>query len=163
MIVRRYFQPFSELNTVKQQLDQLFDDFAGIETASTTWTPAARLTENEEALTLTLQLPGIDVDSIDVQASREVVAVSGHRVAPETAEGETLRRNEFRYGPFRRVVSLPIGIEPKSVTADYNAGMLVLTLPKAEDVRNRVVKVNVNGAQPAIADAEASDTADAAN
>ncbi|MEL7512161.1 MAG: Hsp20 family protein, partial [Cyanobacteria bacterium J06554_3] len=58
----------------------------------------------------------------------------------------------FRYGAFRRVVSLPVGIEPKSVTADYEAGLLVLNLPKAEDVRNRIVKVNVAD-KPAIAEA----------
>ncbi|MEL6468137.1 MAG: Hsp20/alpha crystallin family protein [Cyanobacteria bacterium J06623_4] len=162
MIVRRYWQPFSEINAVKQQLDQLFDDFAGIETTPTTWTPAATLVESEDALTLHVQLPGINVDDIDIQASREVVAVSGTRPAPKLAEGETLRRNEFRYGAFRRVVSLPVGIEPKSVTANYEAGVLALHLPKAEDVRNRVVKVNVAGAKPAIADATENGSADTA-
>ena len=143
MIVRRYWQPFSEINTVKQQLDQLFDDFVGVETAPTTWTPAATLVESEDALTLHVQLPGVNPDEIDIQANRDAIAISGNRVAPKLAEGETVRRNEFRYGAFRRVVSLPVGIEPKSVTADYDAGLLVLNLPKAEDVRNRIVKVNV--------------------
>ena len=100
-----------------------------------------------------MQLPGVNPDDIDIQANREVIAIAGNRVAPELPEGTKVRRNEFRYGAFRRVVSLPVGIEPKSVTADYEAGVLVLHLPKAEDVRNRVVKVNVAGNQPAIADA----------
>ena len=73
------------------------------------------------------------------------------------AEGETLRRNEFRYGAFRRVVSLPVAIDHNAVTADYEAGVLVLTLPKAEDVRNKVVKVSVAGAKPA----ELTEAADA--
>ncbi len=148
MIVR-YWQPFQEMNAVKQQLDQLFDDFAGVETAPTTWTPATTLVESETALTLRIQLPGINVDDIDIQASREVVAVSGTRPSLELAEGETLRRNEFRYGGFRRVVSLPVAIDHNAVTADYEAGVLVLTLPKAEDVRNQVVKVSIAGAKPA--------------
>jgi len=163
MIVRRYWQPFSnldrEFNTVKQQLDQLFDDFAGVEAAPTTWTPAVSLVEGEDALTLHVQLPGVDVNNIDVQASREVVAVSGDRTAPELSENEKLRRNEFRYGPFRRVVSLPVAIDPKAVTADYEAGLLVLTLPKAEEERNKVVSVSVAGAKPAaITDASAEST-----
>lgn len=163
MIVRRYWQPFQEFNTVKQQLDQLFDDFAGVETAPTTWTPAVSLLESEAALTLHVQLPGVDADGIDIQASREVVAISGDRTAPELAEGTKLRRNEFRYGAFRRVVSLPVAIDPKNVTADYEAGLLVLTLPKAEDERNKVVKVSVAGAseKPAIADAAETNTAEA--
>lgn len=161
MLVRRYWQPLSEMNAVKQQLDQLFDDFAGVETASTSWTPAATLIESEDALTLHVQLPGVNADDIDIQANREVVAISGQRAVPELAEGEKVRRNEFRYGAFRRVVSLPVAIEANAVTADYDAGVLVLTLPKAEDVRNRVVKVNVAGSKPAaIADSSADSLAE---
>ena len=53
-------------------------------------------------------------------------------------------------------------IDPKQVTADYEAGILVLTLPKAEDERNKVVKVSVAGAKPAIAEATDSAAHDAA-
>ena len=164
MIVRRYWQPFQEMNTVKQQLDQLFEEFSGVETASTTWTPAATLMENEEALVLQLQLPGVNAEEIDIQASREVVAIAGNRQALELAEGETLRRNEFRYGAFRRVVSLPVAIDPKGVSAAYEAGILVVTLPKAEEERNKVVKVSVAGShQPAIAQSTEAHTSDEGN
>jgi HSP20 family protein len=147
MIVR-YWQPFQEMNSVKRQLDQLFEDFAGTETTRTPWTPAATLVENEAALTLHVQIPGVNADDIDIQASREVVAIAGERSTPQLAEGETLRRNEFRYGSFRRVISLPVAIDPNGVSADYKSGILVLTLPKAEDERNKVVKVSVAGAEP---------------
>ncbi len=163
MLVRRYWQPFSEVNVVKQQLDQLFDDLTTAPSAPTTWTPAATLVESEEALSLHVQLPGVKADEIDIQASREVIAVSGQRPALEIGEGETLRRNEFRYGAFRRVVSLPVGIEPTGVSASYEAGILVLHLPKAEDVRNKVVKISVAGAAPAaIADSIEADTTETA-
>lgn len=163
MIVRRYWQPFQEMNTVKQQLDQLFEEFSGIEIASTPWTPAATLTETEAALTLQLQIPGVNAEEIDIQASREVVAIAGNRQAPTLAEGETLRRNEFRYGSFRRVVSLPVAIDPQGVSADYQAGILVVTLPKAEDERNKVVKVNVASAQPTIAQTAEATSSDEGN
>lgn len=165
MLVRRYWQPFSEINTVKQQLDQLFEDLSdvksGAEDALTTWTPAATLVESEDALTLHVQLPGVKADEIDIQASREVVAVSGSRPVLEVGEGENIRRNEFRYGGFRRVVSLPEAIDHTAVSANYEAGILVLHLPKAEEARNKVVKVSVAGATPAITDA-AEETSDAA-
>lgn len=154
MIVHRYWQPLSEFNTVKQQLDQLFDDFAGIETTPTTWTPAVSLVESAEALTLHVQLPGISAENIDIQASREVVAISGDRTSPELSEGNRLRRNEFRYGSFRRIVSLPVAIDPNKVTADYEAGILMLTLPKAEDERNKVVKVSLASASETLGTAD---------
>ncbi|MEO1395174.1 MAG: Hsp20/alpha crystallin family protein [Cyanobacteria bacterium J06634_5] len=158
MIVRRYWQPMQEFNTVKQQLDQLFEDFAGVETAPTTWTPAVTLVESETALTLHVQLPGVNPDNIDIQASREVVAIAGSRTAPTLPDGETVRRNEFRYGSFRRVVSLPVAIDHQAVTADYEAGILVLTLPKAEGERNKVVKVSIAGASEKPAIEPAADT-----
>ncbi|MGC1219746.1 MAG: Hsp20/alpha crystallin family protein [Phormidesmis sp.] len=160
MLVRRYWQPFSEANVVKQQLDQLFDELTAAPSAPTTWTPAATLVESEEALTLHVQLPGVEADKIDIQASREVVAISGQRPALEVGEGETLRRNEFRYGAFRRVVSLPVEIEPTGVSASYEAGILVLHLPKAEDVRNKVVKVSIAGTAPAVI-ADSTDSVEA--
>ncbi len=163
MIVRRYWQPFQEMNTVKQQLDQLFEEFSGVEIASTPWTPAATLTETEDALMLQVQLPGVNAEDIDIQASREVVAIAGNRQTPTLAEGETLRRNEFRYGSFRRVVSLPVAINPQDVSADYQAGILVITLPKAEDERNKVVKVNIAGVQPAIAEIAEAAASDEGN
>lgn len=150
MIVRHYWQPFQEINTVKKQLDQLFDEFAGIESAPTAWTPAVTLIEREDALLLQVQLPGVSADNIDVQASREVVAISGDRTPLALTEGEKLRRNEFRYGPFRRVVSLPVAIDPQAVSAAYEAGILLLTLPKAEDERNKVVKVTIAGTQQSV-------------
>lgn len=159
MIVRHYWQPFQELNTVRQQLDRLFDDFAGIESAPTPWTPALTLVESDEALTLQVQLPGVDPDKIDIQASREVIALSGERSAPELSEGYRLRRNEFRYGTFRRVVSLPVAIDPQAVRADYAAGILIVTLPKAQEERNKVVKVAVANGVAQAADATPNPTA----
>ncbi|MEL6816340.1 MAG: Hsp20/alpha crystallin family protein, partial [Cyanobacteria bacterium J06598_3] len=134
--------------------------FAGVETTPTTWTPAVTLVEGEEALSLQVQLPGVNPDNIDIQASREVIAISGDRTTPELAEGNTLRRNEFRYGSFRRVVSLPVAIDPTAVKADYQAGILVLTLPKAEEERNKVVKVSITGAAGQDAIAASSETPD---
>ncbi len=168
MIVRHYWQPFQEINTVKKQLDQLFDDFAGVESAPSAWTPAVTLLERKDALLLQVQLPGVSADNIDIQASREVVAISGDRSPLALAEGENLRRNEFRYGPFRRVVSLPVAINPQAVSATYEAGILLLTLPKAEDERNKVVKVMVAGTQQPVltnatpsVDANSADAVDA--
>ncbi|NJM98858.1 MAG: Hsp20/alpha crystallin family protein [Phormidesmis sp. RL_2_1] len=160
MIVR-YWQPFQDMNSVKKQLDQLLDDFAGIESTPTAWTPAVALVESEDALTLQVQLPGISAEQIDIQASREVVSISGDRTSPEPTEGEKVRRNEFRFGPFRRVVSLPVAIDPQGVSADYQAGILVLTLPKAEDERNKVVKVTISSDQPALNDRAPADAGNA--
>ncbi|NJN87126.1 MAG: Hsp20/alpha crystallin family protein, partial [Leptolyngbyaceae cyanobacterium SL_7_1] len=66
--------------------------------------------------------------------------------------------SEFRYGKFQRVVSLPVAIENTEISADYKDGVLMLTLPKAAEARNKVVKVSLGGTT----EAPALDSTDAA-
>ncbi|MEO0539708.1 MAG: Hsp20/alpha crystallin family protein [Cyanobacteria bacterium P01_A01_bin.105] len=145
----RYWQPFEEMETLRRQLDKAFEGIAA--PVETTFTPAASLTEAENAYVLQLLLPGVDINTVDIQASRKTVAVSGERKAPEIAEDVRVLHSDFSYGSFRRVVNLPAGIDHENVEADYADGILTLHLPKSVENINRVVKVAINGAtQPVI-------------
>ncbi|MEO1590399.1 MAG: Hsp20/alpha crystallin family protein [Cyanobacteria bacterium J06632_22] len=144
----RYWQPFEELETLRREFDRAFDTAVAVKT---TFTPAASLTEEENAYVLQLMLPGVDANNVDIQASRKAVAISGERKAPEQAEDVRVLHNDFSYGTFRRVVNLPAGIDHENVEASYAEGILTLRLPKSVENINRVVKVAINGAaQPTI-------------
>ncbi len=54
-----------------------------------------------------------------------------------------MTRSEFHYGKFQRVIPLPARVQNTDVKAEYKNGVLQLTLPKAEEERNKVVKVNI--------------------
>ena len=143
MIVR-YWHPFQEVETLSRQFDRVFNDVSNaIELAPTTWTPAVRLIETADNYVVTVQLAGIDPDTIDIQATRETVAITGERPQPEVAESDRILHDDLRYGTFRRVVNLPKPVQNDAVTADFNNGLLTLTLPKVEEVRNKVVKINL--------------------
>ena len=145
MIVR-YWHPFQEVETLRRQLDSVFNEVSNvIETAPTAWTPAIRLVESNDHYVLTVQLAGIVSDSLDIQATRENVVISGERLQPEAIEGDRVLHDDVRYGTFRRVVNLPEAVQNDAVTANFEDGFLTLTLPKVEEVRNKVVKVNLNG------------------
>lgn len=163
MIVR-YWQPFREMEAVRKQLDQVFDDLVGSGNAvETTWTPAASLIDAGDTIELQVELPGIKTEDIDIQASREMLSISGSRKAPRLEESHRVVRNEVRYGAFRRVVSLPVAIQPDRVKASYDSGILTVHLPKTEAALNRVVRVNVNGLEAAeqpVLDSEASASAE---
>ncbi len=98
--------------------------------------------EQPEALTVRALLPGIRREDLDIQVTRESVLIAGeyHKDA-ETTEG--YNRSEFTYGKFRRVVALPMPVDNSNVQANLEHGVLTLTLPKAPEVINRVVKVNL--------------------
>ena len=71
--------------------------------------------------------------------------IAGKRKSETKSEENGKTRSEFRYGKFKRVIPLPARIQNTNVTADYKDGILNLTLPKSEEEKNKVVKVNLFG------------------
>ena len=143
MIVR-YWNPVREADLVRRQIDQIFDELADFSGAlKTTWTPAINLIDQGNNFILKLQLPGVTANEIDVQVTRESVVVSGERKAEKPENDHSVVYSDFRYGPFRRVASLPEAVQNNQVEAEFDNGVLTLTLPKVEEVQNKVVKVNL--------------------
>lgn len=139
MIVR-YWQPFQEIETIRQQLDTIFEDLTP---TTTDWMPAVDLIEASDHYVLEVVLPGLKADDINIEASRKSITLSGERTAAEVGEDKTVLRRERRDGSFRRVVNLPVAVDHEQVSADYSHGILTLHVPKSNEVLNQVVKVNV--------------------
>ena len=72
--------------------------------------------------------------------------IAGERKSETKTEENGRTQTEFRYGKFSRVIPLPVKIQNTNVTAEYKDGILNLTLPKAEEEKNKVVKVNLGEA-----------------
>ena len=135
MAITRY-NPWAEINTLQRQLDQIFGDFQ----APTFRTPPAELTETEDALNLRLELPGIEAKDVNIEVTANAVKV----IAERKTEHKEDTRSEFYYGKYQRVIPLKARIQNTNVTAEYKEGILNLTLPKAEEEKNKVVKVNLS-------------------
>jgi len=137
-------QPFTEIETIRQQLDKVFDQRATTrDNSEATWMPALELADAGDNFVLKAQLPGIDPKDIDVQVTPEAISISGERRYENTDEKSGYVRSEFRYGKFHRMVPLPAHIQNDSVQAEYKDGILMLTLPKVTEARNKVVKINL--------------------
>ena len=141
------WQPYTDVDTLRQQIDRLFDDsifneFLG--DRSTTFVPPAELEETDDALYLRVELPGLNKQDIQVDVSAESVAIRGDRNLPATDE-TVKRRSEFRYGNFQRTVSLPTRVQHTEAKAAYEDGILTLTLPKTEAEKTKVVTLNLDG------------------
>lgn len=142
MIVRRYLDPFTEINAIRRQLNDAFGDLTETATKAT-WSPAIRLVDRGDDLVLTVQLAGVHADDLDIQVTAEAISISGDRQAPEVPETAKLLYDDVRYGAFHRVVSLPDAVQNQNVQADFSNGVLTLTLPKVVEARNKVVKINL--------------------
>jgi HSP20 family protein len=143
----RYYQPLRELENLRRQMDLVFDELSAQTTqtsdASTAWTPAVELIDVGDSLVLQIQLPGVTAKNLDVQVTRDTVAIAGENQRQHQPENANYLHSEFRYGKFQRVVNLPVAVQNDKVQADFHDGILTLVLPKVEEVRNRVVKINL--------------------
>ena len=164
------WQPWQEVETVRQQLDQLFEEMVPLtrESFSTTVNravrvPAIELTGTENALILYAELPGFEPDDLDIQVTRDSVSMRGMKKSatqtepiqtepsetPSTDEANVspatphVYTSEFRTGAFHRVVTLPVEVDPDQTRAVFKNGLLTLTMPKREDDRTRSVKVSL--------------------
>lgn len=139
------WEPFSEMNQLQREMNNLFDTLAprGNDRLSAGFVPAAEMEETADAVHLKLEIPGMDAKDIDLQVAADAISISGERKSEVTTEEKGMTKSEFRYGSFSRVIPLPVRIQNDKVNAEYKEGILHLTLPKAEEEKNKVVKVNI--------------------
>lgn len=141
MLVNRS-NPFAEIEKMQQQFDKIFTEMTTTKTV-THWTPAVELQEKSDHFILQAIIPDLDRETLDIQVSKKAIVFSGKTQRPQLPEGEKYLYSEFPVGEFRRLVTLPEAVINTEVKADYLNGLLVITLPKAPEVINRVVKVNL--------------------
>jgi HSP20 family protein len=130
--MRTAWNPWREMNRLRQELDQL----AGRgewwpNLRQTTPFPAINALESEKGLTLTAELPGIDASQLDVHVDKDSITIAGHRAtAPTTPKDESYVRRERWFEPFRRTVELPFDVDPDKCEAVYEKGVLTLKLER---------------------------------
>jgi HSP20 family protein len=143
------WNPWRDMATLQQQMNRLFDEAL---VPATGWerslvrVPAAEMEERQEAIHLKLEVPGIEAKDLDVQVTENAVSISGERKEETKTEENGVTKSEFHYGKFQRVIPLPARIQNTQVQAEYKDGILNLTLPKSEEEKNKVVKVNLEQA-----------------
>jgi HSP20 family protein len=139
-----------ELNTLESYINGLLGDTKVPSTRfekGSVKVPAAELQETDDAIYLKLELPGVEAKDLDIQVTEDAVHISGERKSETKTQNNGTTKSEFYYGKFQRVIPLSARIQNTNVTADYKDGILNLTLPKSEQEKNKVVKVNLE--QPA--------------
>jgi HSP20 family protein len=104
----------------------------GVEAAERThasaWVPATDILAIGDNLVIRIELAGVDPEEVDLRFSHGVLTVSGTRSAgPDDQEAQFYIRERF-YGEFRRVITLPDGTEPDQITAEFDDGLVQITV-----------------------------------
>ena len=105
------------------------------------FTPRSNVVETGEALQVTVDLPGMKPEDVDVEVKDGALWISGHREEEKQEEGDTYHRRERRVGKFRRIEPLPVTVDQERVTASYVDGVLTVTLPKVEEAKAKTIRV----------------------
>jgi len=87
-------------------------------------------TDDPHQLTVVIELPGVDPESIDIVVGERALVISGDRPRPKVGGG-VYQQMEIEYGPFRRLVRLPEDVDPEQARAEFDRGMVTVTLPIA--------------------------------
>ncbi len=128
----------------------LFDDLPGFGARSSgrlagidlLRAPNADVVENDDAIRVMLELPGLRPDDIEVNLEQNVLTISGEkREVRDEGEEDRWHLSERRYGRFSRSFVLPKEVEPERIEANFENGVLDVTIPKSEKVKPRRIEV----------------------
>jgi len=144
------WDPFREFVTLQDRMNRLFRESHGPEgrdeaLATSTFSPAVDVYEDEHNVTLKIEVPGIDEKDIDVRIENNTLTVHGERKFEKEEKEENYRRVERQYGSFTRTFTLPTTVDAEKVQADYDKGVLKIQLPKKAEAKPKQIKVNVGG------------------
>ena len=150
MTVITRWDPFREFSTLQDRMNRLFRDSYGPEgreesLTTSNFAPAVDVYEDEHQVTLKIEVPGVDEKDIDVRIENNVLTVHGERKFEKEEKEENFRRVERQYGSFTRTFTLPNTVDSENVQANYDKGILKITLPKKAEAKPKQIKVNVGG------------------
>ncbi|MDY0191222.1 MAG: Hsp20/alpha crystallin family protein [Desulfuromonas sp.] len=103
--------------------------------------PTIALTEHEDQLVLSAQLPGISADKLEITLEKNLLTIAGERET-DAPEATTCHRQERHHGHFERKIKLPLEVERAGISSKLEDGILTLTLPKAEQEKAHRIVVN---------------------
>jgi HSP20 family protein len=146
------WEPFR--GSYETQLNRLFSDFfarSSEEQNLTPWAPAVDILEAEHELVVKADLPDIKPEALDIRVENNILTIRGERKFEKKAEDKNYLRVERNYGSFARSFSLANTVNTEAIKADYQDGVLTLSIPKREEAKPKQIKVNVGGQAAAAA------------
>ena len=130
-VTRRMFDTMSEMNrNVKQQVEQ--------------FSPRVDIAETEKAISLHVEIPGVQKDDVKISINEDrILSIRGEKRQSETIEGQQFVRMESHFGTFARSFTLSDSIDINAIQAEFNNGILQITLPKVEPEKPKSIEVPI--------------------
>lgn len=120
-------------------IDDFFDEALNL--TSGRFTPGMNVYETEDTFELTMELPGMKKENIDISIENNMLNISGERKATREEDGRTYHRVESRFGTFSRNLPLPYNVDDEEIEASYDNGVLTVNIPKTEQSTGKQIDV----------------------
>ena len=144
-----------DLDAFRTEMDRLFRDVlpTASDDASRAWAPATDVVETDDAHVLSMDLPGVEADAVDVHFADGTLRVSGQRETERSEAGARFHRVERSRGRFVRAFHLGPDVDADAIDASYDAGVLTVEVRKTEARKPRQIAVRTRATSPSEPDA----------
>jgi HSP20 family protein len=143
------WDPFRDMISLRERMDKLFEESLARfrapeeEVVPTFWSPAVDIYETDENIIVKAELPGIEKEDVAIEVKDNNLILRGERKREKEVKEENYHRIERSYGSFMRSFSIPVSVKQNQVKAKFKDGVLEVTLPKAEEAKPKLIKVEV--------------------
>jgi HSP20 family protein len=108
---------------------------------TTAWAPALDISERKDAYLVTVDLPGVEADDLEITFEDGLLTIQGERHFAHDSSEQQFHRVERRYGAFRRAITLPAQVEAEQIEASFDNGVLQILVPKMEEATPKRIQV----------------------
>ena len=164
------WEPVRELSTMQSEMNRFFNTFFdspskgnGGRAVTRRWIPAMDVVESDDHYVLRADLPGLSENDVKIELEENVLTISGERKAEHQERKEGYYRVERSSGSFSRSLTLPEGVDADGIKANFDNGVLEVSIPKPEQHKPRKVQISLGGADKTIEPAETEEPAPAAS
>jgi HSP20 family protein len=138
----------SDLFGIQREMNRMFDNFFGRgsqeeDSSLGAWAPAVDIAERDDEYLVKVELPGVNKDDVKIMLESNILTIRGEKKQEKETKKENYHRIERSYGSFQRSFTLPTTVKSDKIDASYKDGILVVSLPKAEEAKPKQIEVKV--------------------
>jgi HSP20 family protein len=137
------WEPMNEIMSLRQAMDQLFNDAytRPVSLSGVSASPAIDLYQDNDNVVVKAALPGLKAEDVEISVTADMLNLRGEYKQESEKKDATYHIREQRYGSFERSVRLPTDVQTNKAKADFEDGILTVTLPKAETVKPKMISI----------------------
>jgi HSP20 family protein len=162
------WDPFQDLRSAQDEMAQMSPMLAhalGLHTqpgsaTATAWAPALDISERKDAYLVTVELPGLKPEDLDITMEDGLLTIQGERQFIQESSEQQFHRVERRYGAFRRSITLPAHVTAEGIQASFEDGVLQVLVPKAEEAKPKRIQVRPGRTEAPAASSEGASSQD---